>query len=71
MSTEYYLYDAKNNDVICLRDIIKPELYDDFITNYAYTNYVLREGLKIIIDDAVDTYSPLPNRIKIKKGPGD
>ena len=66
MSTEYYLYDKDRNEIICLRDFIKPQIYQKFINNYVYPkDHLGRDNLSIMLDDTVDCYTPFPSRIKI------
>lgn len=64
MSTEYYLHHKNSKEIISLRDILKPDIYMNFISNFIYDkkNYRLRT-LEILQDDSVDTYEE--ERIRI------
>ena len=68
MSTEWYLFDEQNNDAINLRDILKPEIYHEFIVDFVHKNYQYRTNLTFVIDDALDTFKKYPNKIKIGGG---
>jgi hypothetical protein len=64
MSTEYYLYDKKRNEIFSLRDLIKDDILDEFICRvYFHDDYTSGGPLEIIQDDVIDTFERYPKRV--------